>query len=65
MDDFPKHRLDPDMSEPALNRRLKRLEDLYQLALSLRKAEPRAKDAEKPLAVREHPAAYPAEKRER
>lgn len=62
MDDFPKHRLDPDMSESAINRRLKRLEDMHRLALSLGKARPHAEGAKRPLAVREQPSAYRADK---
>lgn len=40
MDEIQKHRLDPDMSEPALNRRIHRLGELHDLALSLKTARP-------------------------
>ena len=40
MAEIPKHVVDSDMSETAINRRLKRLGDLYRLAASLKKAVP-------------------------
>jgi len=39
MNELPdKHALDSDMSEAGINRRLRKLSQLYQLGLSLRKA---------------------------
>lgn len=60
MAEISKHVVDPDMSEPAINRRLKRLGDLYRLATSLKKAVPIPPVNACPIpVVRERPAPQP------
>ena len=61
MAEIPKHVVDSDMSEPAINRRLKRLGDLYRLAASLKKAVPGGPpvNASPTPVVRESPARLP------
>lgn len=57
MPEIRKHRVDPDMSEAALNRRIRRLADLHDLAFSLKKAVPmQPHPGSPPSLVREGPA---------
>ena len=60
MAEISKHVVDPDMSEAAINRRLKRLGDLYRLAASLKKAVPVPPiQASPPPVVRESQLPHP------